>query len=385
VGLDGFLDAGDDPGQSLTMSRRVVLAHDSVTVPGGAERTLETLLVALPRNALYTAIHRPQMPLRGLGSRAIHSSFLQHARLRAHRLKLLFPLAFATFRLPRDVDLVLSSSSGYAKGIKAPGGVPHLSYIHTPIRRIWNPFHRAARRTPGGPPGRWLEKVSLAWLRHWDLVSMARVGHLVTNAKNTALQIQRIYGRGAMVVPPPVRTSFFTPPADSAAGQYYLAVSRLDPYKRLDLAIAACDRLRARLVIVGDGVERRRLESLAGPRVRFAGVADDVTLRSLYQGCRALIFPGEEDFGIVPVEAQACGKPVIAFGAGGALETVVDGLTGVFFHEPTPSALIAAIETSERASFDPGWIRHHALPFDEQRFAERMLRLVDGLTGRPGP
>jgi glycosyltransferase involved in cell wall biosynthesis len=367
------------------VSRRIVLAHDSVTVPGGAERTLEALFAALPRSPLYTAIFRPQMPVSALGSRVIHSSFLQYTRLAAQRLKLLFPLAFATLRLPGDVDLVLSSSSGYAKGIQAPNGVPHLSYIHTPVRRVWNPYHRAARRIPGGPPGRWLERVALAWLRRWDLASMSRVGYLVTNAKNTALQIQRIYGRGASIVPPPVRTSFFVPSRDRAPGDYYLAVSRLDPYKRLDLAIAACESLHARLVIVGEGVERRRLQSLAGPGVRFAGLADDVTLRGLYQNCRALIFPGEEDFGIVPVEAQACGKPVIAFGAGGALETVVEGLTGVFFHEPTRSALIAAIETSERASFDPEYIRRHALEFDKRRFQERMLRLVDELVGGGKP
>jgi glycosyltransferase involved in cell wall biosynthesis len=356
-----------------------------VTVPGGAERTLEALFTALPTSPFYTAIFRPQMPVSALGSRAIHPSFLQHAGLPAQRLKLLFPLAFATFRLSGDVDLVLSSSSGYAKGIRGPDGVPHLSYIHTPVRRVWNPYHRAARRVPGGPPGRWLERVALAWLRRWDLASMARVGYLVANAKNTALQIQRIYRRGASIVSPPVRTSFFVPSGERGSGDYYLAVSRLDPYKRLDLAIAACESLRARLVIVGDGVERRRLESLAGPRVRFAGLADDVALRGLYQNCRALIFPGEEDFGIVPVEAQACGKPVIAFGAGGVLETVVDGLTGVLFHEPTPSALIEAIEASEHASFDPEYIRRHALQFDERRFRERMLQLVDGLIGGGRP
>jgi glycosyltransferase involved in cell wall biosynthesis len=367
------------------MNRRVILAHDSVTVPGGAERTLEALFAALPASPLYTAIFRPRMPVSALGARAIHSSFLQHSRLPAPWLKLLFPLAFATFRLRDDAALVLSSSSGYAKGIRAPAGVPHLSYIHTPVRRVWNPYHRAARRIPGGPPGGWLENLALGWLRRWDLVSMTRVDHLVTNAKNTALQIQQIYGREATIVPPPVRTSFFVPPADSTPGDYYLAVSRLDPYKRLDLAIAACESLRVRLVIVGDGIERRRLESLAGARVQFAGLADDVTLRKLYQECRALIFPGEEDFGIVPVEAQACGKPVIAFGTGGALETVVDGLTGVFFHEPTASALVAAIQASECASFDRDCIRRHAVQFDEARFRERMLQLANGLIRRDTP
>jgi len=364
---------------------RVVLAHDSVTVPGGAERTLDALFDMLPRSPLYTAIFRPQMPLAGLGGRAVHTSLLQHARLPAQWLKLFFPLAFAAFRPPAHCELVLSSSSGYAKGIRAPEGVPHLSYVHTPVRRVWNHYHRAARRTPGGRPGRWLETLALEWLRRWDLASMARVTHLVTNAKNTAFQIQRIYRREALIVPPPVRTSFFVPAGRPAAGDYYLAVSRLDPYKRLDLAIAACETLGVRLVIVGDGVERRRLESLAGPRVRFAGVTDDPTLRTLYQNCLALVFPGEEDFGIVPVEAQACGKPVVAFAAGGVLETVVDGLTGIFFHEPTVAALVAAIETSRRTVFDPEHIRQHALQFDERRFGERMLRLVETIVGRRRP
>jgi glycosyltransferase involved in cell wall biosynthesis len=364
---------------------RVALAHDSVTVPGGAERTLDAVLAALPQSPLYTAIFRPRMPLPALGARTVRPSLLQHARLPAHMLKPLFPPAFEAFRLPGDIDLVLSSSSGYAKGIRAPDGVPHLSYVHTPIRRVWNAYHRAARRSRGGPAGRWLERLTLAYLRRWDLRSMARVDHLVTNSKNTALQVQRIYRREAVIVPPPVRTSFFVPPPDPASGDYYLVVSRLDPYKRVDLAIEACEALGARLVVVGDGVERHRLRARSGSRTTFAGITEDLVLRRLYQDCRAVLFPGEEDFGIVPVEAQACGRPVVAFAAGGALETVIDGVTGVLFHEQSAPALIAAIEQSRRLAFDRDGIRRHAVQFDERRFRDRILELVGRLVGTGTP
>jgi glycosyltransferase involved in cell wall biosynthesis len=360
----------------------MVLAHDSVTVPGGGERTLDVLLAAFRSAPLYTTIFRPTFPLPGLGDRAIRRSPLHHLRLPAPLLKPLFPAAFEAFRLGADVELVLSSSSGYAKGLRAPRGVPHLSYVHTPIRRVWNPYHRAARRTPGGPVGRRVERLLLAYLRRWDLRSMARVDHLVTNSKNTALQIQRIYGREASIVHPPVRTSFFNPAPRQSGKDYLLVVGRLDPYKRVDLAIGAARTLGTKLVVVGTGVEAARLRQLADGRVWFTGNTDDVTLRELYRGCRALVFPGEEDFGIVPVEAQACGRPVVAFGAGGALETVVDGLTGVLFHDPSVDALVQAIERAGRIDFDRDQLRLHALQFDEGRFRARMVDLASRVTCR---
>jgi glycosyltransferase involved in cell wall biosynthesis len=358
-----------------------VLAHDSVTAYGGGERTLEALLPLFPQAPLFTAVFKPPVTLAHLGHRRVHASFLQRAPLPTRLLKPLFPLAFASLRAPAGTELILSSSSGYAKGLRHPGAV-HVSYVHTPIRRVWNTYHRAAQRRPRGVL-RAAEALSLRLLQRWDLASMRRVDQVVANSQNTARQIQRIYGRTAMVVPPPVRTSFFVPGDRAPGGDYLLTVARLDPYKRIDLAITACRALGLRLVVVGDGVERTRLSAGADRQVTFLGVVDDATLRSLYQGCRALVFPGEEDFGIAPVEAQACGRPVVAFAAGGALETVVDGETGVLFETQTVEGVVAALQRLDRLSFDPARIRQHAVTFDEAAFQRRMDAVVKAAA--PGP
>lgn len=358
-----------------------VLAHDSVTAYGGGERTLEALFPLFPDAPLFTAVFKPPVSLAHLGERAIRASFLQHAPLPTRLLKPLFPLAFTSLRPPPGTELILSSSSGYAKGLRHPHAV-HVTYVHTPIRRVWNTYHRAARRRPRGPLGV-AESITLGLLRRWDLASMRRVDHVVANSRNTARQVQRIYGRSAMIVPPPVRTSFFVRGEQPQRADYVLAVARLDPYKRIDLAIAACNALRLPLVVVGDGVERARLSAHGGPYVTFLGSVDDLTLRSLYQGCRALVFPGEEDFGIAPVEAQACGRPVVAFAAGGALETVVDDLTGVLFDTQTVEGLVAALQRLDRLSLDPDRIRQHAVSFDEAEFQRRMRAVVKAATSQP--
>jgi glycosyltransferase involved in cell wall biosynthesis len=255
-----------------------------------------------------------------------------------------------------------------------------VAYVHTPIRRVWNAHHRAARRHPRG--GLHIaESVALALLRRWDLASMNRVHHIVVNSRNTAAQVGRIYGRSVTVIPPPVRTSLFVPDRSIDGGDYFLAVARLDPYKRIDLAIAATAALHQRLVVVGDGVERERLQRQMHPNVTFVGRVDDARLRSLYQRCRALVFPGEDDFGIAPVEAQACGRPVVAFAAGGALETVIDGVTGVLFAAQTVEALVAALQRVDRIAFDRAGIRHHAEQFDEHEFRRRIAEVVATAAG----
>ena len=366
------VDAG---GPELRTSRiRAVLAHDCVTVYGGGERTLEALFPLFPAAPLFTAIFCPTVPLAHLEARAVRTSFLQLAPLPTRLLKPLFPLAFAGLRPPADTDLILSSSSGYAKGLWHPRAL-HVAYVHTPIRRAWNEYHLVANRRPRGPLGA-TQAMTLRLLRRWDLDSMRRVHRLVANSRNTARQIQRIYGRAATVVPPPVRTSYFVPGEATGRGDYFLVVARLDPYKRVDLAVAAARALRRPLIVVGDGVERRRLSRQADRHVTFLGRVDDDALRHLYQGCRALVFPGEEDFGIAPVEAQACGRPVVAFAAGGALETVVDGVTGVLVGEQTVPSLVAALERFERLSFDAGRIRRHAVQFDATAFQRRLGALV---------
>lgn len=361
---------------------RVTIAHDSVTVLGGAERVLETLLSLCVGAPLYTAVYRPMFEVAGSSRRAVVTSPLQRLPLPVKLLKPLFPWAFERFRVPPGTQLVLSNSSGYAKGVRACPGAVHVSYVHTPLRRVWNAYHRAAGPAVAAPGGAAVERLVLAYLRRWDLGSMRRVDHVVANSRNTANQVARIYGREASIVHPPVRTSFFTPGRDGA-DDYFLVASRLDPYKRVDLAIHAARRLRARLIVVGGGVERPRLERLAGGSVTFAGVVDDEHLRGLYRRCRAVVFPGEEDFGIVPVEAQACGRPVVAFAAGGALETIIDGETGLLFEEQSAEALAAAMARVETMRFDADRIRAHALQFDETVWRARIESLALRAVGTP--
>jgi glycosyltransferase involved in cell wall biosynthesis len=359
---------------SVAAGTRVALAHDSVTAYGGGERTLESLFAVFPDAPLYTTIFRPDVALDHLGRRAVRTSFLQYMPLPTHVLKPLFPLAFGSLRPPADTAIVVSSSSGYAKGLHHPQAV-HVAYVHTPIRRVWNAHHRAARHRPRGGLGI-AESIALRLLRRWDLDSMRRVDHIVVNSRNTGAQVERIYGRSVTVIPPPVRTSLFVPDPSTDTGDYFLTVARLDPYKRVDLAMAATAALNRHLVVVGDGVERARLERQVTPSVTFLGRVDDAALRSLYQRCRALIFAGEDDFGIAPVEAQACGRPVVAFAAGGALETVIDGVTGVLFETQTVEHLVAALQRVDRMSFDRAAIRRHAQQFDEAEFRRRIGEVV---------
>lgn len=354
----------------------VLLAHDSVVAYGGAERTLEAILAMCRDAPLYTAIYRPQVALADMGPRPVRTSFLQHLPGPIQALKPLFPLAFASFRVPEDRRVILSSSSGFAKGIRVPRGCRHVCYVHTPLRRVWNPYHRAARRTAGWAPGRALETATLAALRQWDLRTMRSVDIPVANSSNTARQIRSIYGREAIVVHPPVRTTYFVPATQGVRGDYFLTVSRLDPYKRIDLVVEVANRLGMRLLIVGDGVERQRLARRAGKTVTLLGWVPDAELRRLYQECRALIFPGEEDFGIVSVEAQACGAPVIAFGAGGSLETIIDGVTGILFPSQTADDLSAAIARFTPGAFDAGRIREHAESFGQARFQMELAEVL---------
>jgi glycosyltransferase involved in cell wall biosynthesis len=358
------------------VSEETLVAHDSVTAYGGSERTLEVILGLVPDAPLYTAIFRPQVALTNLGSRLVRSSPLQHLPVPIQMLKPLFPLAFANFQVPEDRRVVLSNSSGYAKGIRVSSQATHVCYVQTPLRRVWNAYHRAARRTAGWGPGRALELATLAALRRWDLRTMRRVDILVANSRNTEQQIRAIYGREATVVHPPVRTSYFVPANGRARDGYFLVVSRLDPYKRIDLAVDVANRLRVPLLVVGDGVERQRLAQRAGETVTLAGWVPDAELCRLYQGCRALIFPGEEDFGIVPVEAQACGTPVIAFAAGGSLETVIDGVTGVLFRSQTVEDLAAAVDRFDPVEFDADRIRRHAEKFGEDRFRAEFAEIL---------
>ena len=282
--------------------------------------------------------------------------------IKHHYKKLLplFPLALEQFNLD-DYDLVISSESGAAKGVLTRPRACHICYCHTPMRYIWDMYHQYRAKPGMGGVARLVFSLSAHYMRLWDYAAAARVDYFVANSQNVARRIGKHYRRKATVINPPVDVcaGYISPEVDD----YYLTVGQLVNYKRVDLAIEACNRLRRPLRIVGEGEEFERLRTLAGPTVKFMGHLPDQELRENYARCRALLFPGEEDFGIVPVEAQSFGRPVIAFGRGGALETVVGGSptepgapeasTGIFFAEQSADSLAAAIRLfeSNRAAF----------------------------------
>jgi glycosyltransferase involved in cell wall biosynthesis len=363
---------------------RVVLVHDWLTGMRGGEKCLEVVCRAWPNACLFTLLHR-----RGSVSPAIErlgprTSFLQ--RLpgvhRYYRYLLpLMPLA-ARWRLP-PCDLVVSFSHCVAKAAVLPEGVPHVGYCFTPMRYAWH--MRTAYFAVGRGLKARLRDLLLAALRNWDRRTAKRVTHFLAISKTVQHRIAECYGRASEVIYPPVDTDYYCP-APVRREDYYLAVSAFAPYKRLDLAVAACNRLRRHLVVIGSGQEERRLRALAGPTVHFLGWQPDAVVRDHFRRCRALLFPGEEDFGIVPLEAQACGTAVIAFGRGGATETLIPPggarePTSLWFAEQTVDCLAEALTRFEarRADFAPGAARRQAQRFNGRRFAEEIMTYLRGV------
>ena len=362
---------------------RVALIHDWLTGMRGGERCLEVFCELFPDADLFTLLHVPGSASPVIENRRITTSFLQRlpgveARYRA--LLPFFPLAVERFDL-RGYDVILSSSHCVAKGVRVPRGTLHLCYCFTPMRYVWDRYDDYfGARAPWAV--RLLMPPVAAALRLWDRRTARRVHHYIAISRFVADRISRCYGRDAEVVYPPVNCQRFRLSED--AGEFYLVVSALTPYKRVDLAVEAANRLGVRLVVVGSGPEERRLRALAGPTVEFLGWRADAEVAELYARCRALLFPGVEDFGIVPLEAMASGRPVVAFDQGGARETVIpleqgmESPTGLFFHEQTVDALAGAIRRFEASAhrFVPKALRAHAEAFDRPLFKERIAAYV---------
>lgn len=355
---------------------KVALVHDWLTGMRGGEKVLESFCRFFPRAELYTLLHLPGSVSPLIEDRPIHTSFVQHLPLKATRYRYylpLFPQAAESLKIA-PCDLVLSTSHCVAKGVHPPQGALHVSYLHTPMRYVWEMYEQYFGKGRGGL-ARWVMPFVRPYLQHWDLASSDRVDHFLANSAHVAARIQRYYVREAKVIHPPVEVGRFSPAP--RPDDYYLVLSALVPYKRVDLAVAACSQSGRRLKVVGKGSELERLKRRAGETVEFLGWRDDQAVAGLYARARALIFPGEEDFGITPVESMAAGRPVAAFAKGGALETVV-GLddpqgrpaTGVFFAEQTPESLLAALDELEtrQGEFDPAALAQHAAAFSEERF-----------------
>lgn len=378
---------------------QTALVHDWLVRSRGGEKCLDVLCRQFPDARLYTLLHRPGATTDAIERMSIRTSALQRVPgvTRFYRYLLpLMPKAVESLQLPANLDLVVSCSHAVAKGIIAPPGVPHVCYCFTPMRYAWalrndyfgtpttdSLFKRATGLTAV------LRNRLLDRLCEWDRAACNRVTHFVAISRTIQRRIQDCYGRQSVVIYPPVDVDFYTPD-QRPREDFYLCVSALVPYKRVELAIRACNRMGRRLLIVGAGPQQRKLSALAGPTVQLLGWRSDAEIRDLLRRCRALIFPGFEDFGIVPVEAQACGAPVVAYERGGATETVLaaDGSrpgTGVFFHEQTVECLCEALLDLElgRSELCPDAARQQALRFSSQRFATEITDYLRSVVESP--
>ncbi len=353
---------------------RVALVHDYLNQAGGAEKVVEVLTEMFPGAPIYTSVYDADaMPefWRGLD---IRTSFMQRIWPRlsgAKALVPLYPAAFESFDL-RAYDLVLSSTTAFAKGVITQPETCHICYCNSPTRFLWR-YHDYVQheRLPAGVEP--LLPFLATPFRLWDYNAAQRVDHFVAGSYNAARRIAKHYRRESDVVQSPIETAQFQ--AAEEVTDYFLIVSRLQPYKAIHLAVEACSRLGLPLRIIGEGSDRRRLESLAGPTVRFLGRLPDDEVRAHLAQARALILPGEEDYGLTPLEAQASGRPVIAFRAGGALETVCEGRTGLFFDEPTADSLACVLHRFED-TFDPDVLRAHAQRFDTTVFKQKLYDVL---------
>jgi glycosyltransferase involved in cell wall biosynthesis len=354
---------------------RVALVHDRLTEMGGSDRMLLTFHDMFPQAPIYTALYYPRAMDKRFRSLDIRTSFMQRlpfARRHPQPYLALFPFAFEMMDL-RGYDVVISSSFAFAKGVVTDPDTLHICYCHTPMRWAWR-YHDYIEHERVGLLRHFLPPL-VTVLRAWDYATAARVDYFVANSPAVAARIAKFYRRESVFIPPPVETSRF-----SIAPQhenYFLIVSRLAPYKRIDLAIKAFMQLGLPLRIVGAGRDERRLRRMAGKNVQFLGHLPEDQMRDQMARCRALIFPGEEDFGMTPVEAQASGRPVIAYGSGGALSSVIEGHTGLFFDEQTPEALAEVVTRFRDDQFDPQTIRRHAEEFSTERFVQRFRQFVE--------
>ncbi len=358
------------PQSAAVAGARVALVHDWLNQIGGAEDVLEAMVDLYPAAPVFTSLYwREGMP-HHWRSWDIRTSFIDRlpgAHRRQQRYFPLYPLAFEQFDF-RAYDVVLSNKSGFCHGVITGPETVHICYCLTPTRYVWR-YHQYAEQEGLGRLARRLLAPALHYLRIWDRLAAERVDHFIAISQEVRRRIAKIYGRESTIIHPPVDTQRFQPVRQ--VDDYYLMVGRLVPYRRVDVLIEAFNRLGRPLFIAGSGRDRERLEGLAGPNVTFLGYVSDDELPDLMARCRAFLFPGEEDFGIAPLQAMAAGRPVIAYAAGGALETVVPG-AGVLFAQQSPEAIINAVETFEPESTDPMTIRAHAQQFDTELFRRKI-------------
>ncbi len=355
----------------MNKNPKVALVHDWLVNPGGSERVLESLSVIYPEAPIYTLVYDPSnFKSSPISNRKVFTSKLNKlpfARTGYRAYIPLMPFAIEQFDL-REFEIIISSSHAVAHGILPRPNQLHINYIHSPARYAWHQYHDYLANRRIGRVKKWLSRPMLHYLRLWDFAAAARVDYFVANSKWTAATVMRAYRRNADVIYPPIMLNNFDHAQDRE--NYYITVSRLVPYKRMDLIVKAFSKLGYPLVIVGDGPERRFLTSIASPNIRFCGDLPDIEVAKLLGKAKAFVFAAEEDFGIALVEAQAAGCPIITFRGGGALETVIEGKTGIFFDEQEQLSLEEAAERFEldAYSFDGEVIRENAERFSHKKF-----------------
>ena len=355
---------------------KLALVHDWLNQNGGAEDVLEHLVRYYPDSPVYTSMYAPDLMPGEYHAWDIRPTWMDrlpgiHSHHQAYLP--LYPLAFQNLDLS-GYDVILSNKSGFCHGVRSGPDALHICYCLAPTRYIWD-LESYLEREQFGPAVRAAARLVARLYRRWDYAAARRVDHFIAISTEIRDRIQRYYRRDSTIIYPPVEVADRFAPS-SAIDDYFLVVSRLIPYKRIDLAVQACTRLGLPLIVGGKGRDRERLEAMAGPTVQFIGYVPDEDLPDLFARCRAFIFPGLEDFGITPVQAQAAGRPVIAFRGGGALDTVIPGKTGLLFDDPTVESLIDVLRDFDETRFDPAELRAHAMQFDSAVFERNITGYV---------
>ncbi|HVO44289.1 MAG TPA: glycosyltransferase [Aggregatilineales bacterium] len=366
----------------MIVTKKLALVHDWLNQVGGAEDVLTELVALFPDAPIYTSLYwRDGMPP-AWQLWPIHTLWMDRLPgiYRHHQPYLpLYPLAFGGLDLSA-YDVVLSNKSGFCHGVHTGGKTLHICYCLAPTRYVWQFDSYMQRENIGGAARAAIRPLARV-LQRWDYAAAQRVDHFIAISTDIQARIRRTYDRDSTIIYPPVDVAERFKRTERIE-DYFLVVSRLVPYKRIDLAVAACTRLNLPLIVGGRGRDLEKLQAIAGPSVRFVGFVAEADLPDLMARCRAFLFPGLEDFGITPVQAQAAGRPVIAYRGGGALDTVIPGVTGEFFDDLTVNSLVAALERFDPCAYDPAALRAHAMQFDRAVFRDKLTRFIDSATQR---
>jgi glycosyltransferase involved in cell wall biosynthesis len=361
---------------------RIAIVHDDLARAGGAERVALFMTETFPDAPIYTSVYLPTKTYDEFRSklvRTLSGSRLIKDERRFKQLFLWWMIGFRQLDL-QEYDFVLSSTTFGAKHIRPSAQARHVCYCYAPFRLVWKPESYSADSLPLNKSLQGFMQAPLSVVRRIDYQATQRLPVIATSCRNMQDEIQKVYGRESTVINPPIRLEDYR--VSPSEGGYYLTVGRLIYHKRIDLVIKACKQLRKKLIVVGEGPERKKLEELGDTDIQFTGLVSDQRLRDLYSSAKALLFPSFEDYGIVPLESQASGRPVIALGRGGVLETVADGETGIFFAEQTVESIVDAMERFESLEFDPYFIRGTMARFDLPFFQEKLRNLVLGTDGK---